>query len=153
MLKTLVRLAVAVLLVGILAVIVPARTGSADGNTGIYWVNSTAYALPGGMANGQTVHDGAVACNFLPFGTRVLVLDGSLAGRILTVEDRIGWGSDFDIWLPSEAACMAYGRQHISIQIIPDDPLWWAESNIGSLLAEYGASVRQGSALISRPSS
>ncbi len=71
------------------------------------------------MANGQYVHDGAVAMNCVPFGTRYLVLDGPRAGGTFTVKDRIGHGSDFDIWMASRSAAIAYGRRAVTIRLLP----------------------------------
>lgn len=79
-------------------------------------VNSTAYCLRGRMANGEQVHDGAVAMNGVPFGTRFKVVSGPLAGRIFTVKDRIGHGSMFDVWMGSCADALSYGRRSIQIQ-------------------------------------
>lgn len=90
----------------------------ADGGGKVYNVSSTAYDDWGLMASGNYVYDGAVACNFLPLGTRTLVLSGSYAGRVLVVEDRIGWGSEYDIWMATGA--LQYGRQQIMIQLLPE---------------------------------
>jgi hypothetical protein len=79
-------------------------------------VDSTAYCLRGTMANGEQVHDGAVAMNNVPFGARWKVLSGSMAGRIFTVKDRIGHSSEFDIWMSSCDAAWYYGRQQIHIE-------------------------------------
>lgn len=68
------------------------------------------------MANGERVHDGAVAMNGVPFGTRFEVLSGPYAGRVLTVKDRIGHSSEFDIWMASCDAALNYGRRRISIR-------------------------------------
>ncbi len=82
-------------------------------------VSSTAYALRGQMANGENVHQGAVAMNCVPFGTRYSVLDGPRAGQTYTVKDRIGHGSDFDIWMSSRAAAIDYGRRTVTISRVP----------------------------------
>ena len=79
-------------------------------------VSSTAYCLQGTMANGQTVHAGAVAMNGPAFGTQYRVLNGPMAGSVLTVSDRIGHSSQFDVWMASCDAAIAYGRQTITIQ-------------------------------------
>lgn len=68
------------------------------------------------MANGEYVHDGAVAMNGVPFGTRYRVLDGPMAGRVFTVKDRIGHSSEFDIWMESCNAALNYGRRTIHIE-------------------------------------
>jgi len=79
-------------------------------------VESTAYCLRGTMANGRRTHDGAVAMNGVPFGTRFRILSGPLRGKIVTVEDRIGSGSQFDIWMSSCSAARQYGRRTIRIE-------------------------------------
>ena len=85
----------------------------------IYWVSSTAYEWTGDrMASGEWPYYGAAACNFLPISTRVLVLDGSKAGGVFVVKDRIGRGSDFDIYLGDVNIANQYGRQFIRIQVL-----------------------------------
>jgi 3D (Asp-Asp-Asp) domain-containing protein len=54
------------------------------------------------------------ASNTHPFGTRLLV-EG--VGEV-TVEDRIGWGSDLDLFGPSEAFCRQFGRRHLRVEVI-----------------------------------
>lgn len=82
-------------------------------------VNSTAYCPGDGsgstMASGNTVHDGAVAMNGVAFGTRWRILSGPLTGKVVTVEDRYGWGTEFDVWMPG-SECFAYGRHRIVIE-------------------------------------
>lgn len=79
-------------------------------------VESTAYCLGGQMASGRTVYSGAVAMNNVPLGSRWTVLSGPYTGRTLTVEDRIGYGSGFDIWMSSCDAARAYGRRTIQVR-------------------------------------
>lgn len=78
-------------------------------------ITSTAYCLTGTMANGQRVHDGAVASHVLPRGSSWRVLDGPLAGRTFTVEDT-GPGATFDVWMSSCAEARQYGRRDIGIE-------------------------------------
>lgn len=47
----------------------------------------------------------------LPLGTRIMLDRPAFGRRVFTVEDRIGSGSELDIFNPSESACLAYGRQ------------------------------------------
>ena len=80
-------------------------------------VNSTAYCLTGRMASGRNTYWGAAAMNGVPMGTRYAVLSGPRAGSTLVVEDRIGYGSSFDIAYPGNCgAARSYGRRTISIQ-------------------------------------
>lgn len=77
-------------------------------------VASTAYCLTGTMANGQRVYSGAVAMNGVPMGSRWEVVG---TGRVYTVADRIGHGSQFDIAMPGNcAAARGYGRRFITIR-------------------------------------
>lgn len=85
--------------------------------SGVRSVSSTAYCLTGTMANGRRVYSGAVAMNGVPFGSRWEVLSGPWAGRVLTVADRIGHGSQFDVAMPGNCrAAINYGRRTIKIR-------------------------------------
>lgn len=80
-------------------------------------VSSTAYCLTGRMASGKRVYRGAVAMNNVPLGSRWKILTGPLKGQTLTVEDRIGHSSQFDVAMPGDCrAARRYGRQRIRIQ-------------------------------------
>jgi 3D (Asp-Asp-Asp) domain-containing protein len=78
-------------------------------------VVSTGYCLRGTTASGRQVGHGQVAMNGVPLGSSWHVLSGPLAGRTLVATDRIGHGSDFDIWFPSCAEARAYGRRTIRV--------------------------------------
>lgn len=83
-----------------------------------YRASSTAYTLCSSgsvMADGTRVRAGSVASNRHPLGTRLEVLDGPAAGRY-TVRDRIGHGSDLDIWMASCSAAIAYGRRVVRVR-------------------------------------
>lgn len=82
-------------------------------------VSSTAYCLDGRTASGESVHAGGVAMNGVALGSRFLVSDGPLAGSVLRVNDRIGHGSDFDVWFDDCGAANAYGRRTITIVAQP----------------------------------
>lgn len=75
----------------------------------------TMYCLSGTMADGQRVHEGAIATldRSIPFGTRITV--PGLGTYV--VEDRVGWGTDFDIWTPSCAMAHRWGRHHLRVTI------------------------------------
>lgn len=80
-------------------------------------VESTAYCLTGTMASGKAVYDGAAAMNGVPLGTKYQVVNGPEAGKIFTIEDRIGHSSDFDIAYPGDCdAAIEYGRRIINIE-------------------------------------
>lgn len=99
------------------ACVAPGTAGGAR-----YSVESTAYCLQGQMASGRWVYDGAVAMNYypgtnvrVPFGTRFRVDNGPMAGRVVTVEDRIGYGTQFDFWMYSCNSAINYGRRYIQV--------------------------------------
>ena len=70
------------------------------------------------MADGEQTYIGAAAGNLWRFGTRIKILSGRLAGTIVTISDRIGWGSQLDIFNPSCAWAIQYGRERIEVQIV-----------------------------------
>ena len=68
----------------------------------------TAYSLPGTMANGETVHDGAMACpKSVPFGT-IYQIEGL---GTYTCKDRTASGRDglFDIWVATTDEAVRHG--------------------------------------------
>jgi 3D (Asp-Asp-Asp) domain-containing protein len=75
----------------------------------------TMYCLSGTMADGQPVHSGAVATldRSIPFGAHV-VIPGL---GTFTVEDRIGYGSNFDVWTASCATAIGWGRHTLNVTI------------------------------------
>ena len=80
-------------------------------------VHSTAYCLNGRMANGQSAHSGAAAMNGVPLGTKFKVKTGPLKGEVLTVKDRIGYGSEFDVAMPNScSSARRYGRRTVNIE-------------------------------------
>jgi hypothetical protein len=82
-------------------------------------VESTAYCLEGRMGNGQHAHDGAAAMNNVPLGTKFKVMTGPLRGEVLTVKDRIGNGSEFDVAMPDDcSAAYRYGRRMVNIKLV-----------------------------------
>jgi hypothetical protein len=78
-----------------------------------YSVDSTCYHQGSITASGGGVYVGEVANNFLPLGTHIELDHPVFGRRFFNVEDRIGWGSELDIYGPSEWACEQYGRQQI----------------------------------------
>lgn len=95
-----------------------------------YTVSSTAYDLCSSgatMADGHRVHTGAVANNFLPLET--LIRTDSPIGmhdehgrwvrkRYFRVEDRIGWGSQLDIWHARCSESVTWGRRVIGFRVV-----------------------------------
>lgn len=79
-------------------------------------VEATAYTWTGSkMANGRYPQVGYVAMNSIPFGTKVYAVE---LDRVFEVGDRIGWGSEMDIYMDTEAECQQFGRQNLSIIIL-----------------------------------
>ena len=75
----------------------------------------TMYCDHGTMANGQQTHLGAVATiqRDIPFGTTV-VIEGM---GTYVVEDRIGYGSEFDIWTSACSTANNFGRHRMRVNI------------------------------------
>jgi 3D (Asp-Asp-Asp) domain-containing protein len=73
------------------------------------------------MANGAFVHRGAIAADprVLPIGTRVYVSAGSLSGEYV-VKDTGGAikGRRIDIWVPSTAQAMNFGRRTVQLTVL-----------------------------------
>lgn len=63
-------------------------------------------------ATGETVRVGGVACNFLPFGT-VVVIDGVE----YIVNDRCGIDGCIDIFMEDYEAAIQFGRQRKEVYI------------------------------------
>nr|DAZ49919.1 MAG TPA: 3D containing protein [Caudoviricetes sp.] len=63
-------------------------------------------------ATGETVHVGGVACNFLPFGT-VVIIDG----KEYIVNDRCGIDNCIDIFMESYEEAIQFGRQYKEVYI------------------------------------
>lgn len=141
----------------LMAMALSAGAGTVWADGPVYSVDSTAYSDQGLTASGMWTGDGIVAV--LPghildtygWGTRVQILDGPLAGKVVIIQDHIGWGSQFDVWLPSEGECLQYGRRQIHVQVLVDPPapadpvaarIAWAKQHIDQLLDQYGAVVK-----------
>ena len=82
------------------------------------WASSTCYSQGTVTASGQRVHIGIVAQNTLRFGTRIRLDHPAFGRRYFTVEDRIGSGSELDIFNPSERACIQYGRREVGYTVV-----------------------------------
>ena len=63
-------------------------------------------------ATGETVHVGGVACNFLPFGTVVVIDDVEYI-----VNDRCGIENCIDIFMESYEDAIQFGRQYKEVYI------------------------------------
>ncbi len=71
-------------------------------------------------ASGKKVHDGTLAMNCVPFGTKVRIT-GKFGSKIFTVEDRMNakWGcSRADVWMPTRAQAMQWGVRTVTLEIL-----------------------------------
>ena len=83
-------------------------------------LNCSAYADYGITASGEPVRQGICAmdkvnCMVVPFGTRVVLPDGT----VLIVKDRFGanHNNHLDIWMPTESECWQFGRRWLKCRI------------------------------------
>lgn len=84
--------------------------------------SSTSYC-PGSsgttMADGTTVRWGSAASNRHRLGTRIRLHGASFRGRrTFVIRDRIGWGSDLDLWSPSCSASRSWGRRRVRYVVL-----------------------------------
>ncbi len=70
-------------------------------------------------ANGTPVHDGVVASNFLPFGTKIMI-PALFGDKIFTVEDRMAkrFAHTIDIWMTSKARALFFGVNYANVIVI-----------------------------------
>jgi 3D (Asp-Asp-Asp) domain-containing protein len=83
-----------------------------------YEVSSTCYSQGGETASGQQTRPGIVANDFLPLGTWIRLDHPVFGRRSYEVLDRIGSGTELDLFDPSESACIEYGRREIGFHVI-----------------------------------
>ena len=83
-------------------------------------VSSTAYCLRGRMADGTFTRWHSVASNRHRLGTRIrLRLPRKIFGmRTFYVRDRIGYGTELDVWTSSCPAARAYGRRTVTYVVL-----------------------------------
>ncbi len=70
------------------------------------------------MANGKLVHDGAIATNFLPFGTKVR-LPELFGNKVFTVEDKMNrrFQDRMDIWMETRSEALNFGRKFTTVEV------------------------------------
>lgn len=70
-------------------------------------------------ASGTRVHDGTVAANFLPFGTKVRFANYR-PDKVFTVEDRHHprLTSRVDLWFTSRAAALQFGARVLQMEVV-----------------------------------
>lgn len=64
-------------------------------------------------ASGLWPREGMAASNAYPFGTKLMV---EKVG-VVVVQDRIGWGSDLDLYRDSRASCVTFGRRSLHVAV------------------------------------
>jgi 3D (Asp-Asp-Asp) domain-containing protein len=71
------------------------------------------------MADGTRVRWGSAASNRHPLGTRLQLIGVRFHGRrTFVVRDRIGHGSDLDLWAPSCSWSRRWGRRRLRYRVI-----------------------------------
>ena len=70
-------------------------------------------------ANGKRVGEGTIACNFLPFGTKVKFPD-LYGNQVFSVEDRMARKNNhkIDIWFSSRTEAQQFGVQNLKVEIL-----------------------------------
>lgn len=96
------------------------KTGSVSslGSGASRTFTATAYSLRGRMFNGERVHQGAIAADprVLPIGT-VVYIEG-MGQFVVKDTGRLIKGNRIDIWVPSRAKAIAFGRRPVKLKII-----------------------------------
>jgi 3D (Asp-Asp-Asp) domain-containing protein len=69
-------------------------------------------------ANGTFVHDGIVAANFLPFGTKIRIPE-LFGDKVFSVEDRMNSKYHYrvDIWMTTREAAKQLGVKYVKIEV------------------------------------
>lgn len=83
----------------------------------------TSYCLSGIMANGQEVHNGAIACPaYMPLGTKVKIEWPGFINDQFICEDRMGLkyrnGKYIDVWVSDCDIAINFGRRNLLVEII-----------------------------------
>jgi 3D (Asp-Asp-Asp) domain-containing protein len=70
-------------------------------------------------ANGTVTHDGIVATNLLPFGTKVMI-PALFGSKVFTVEDRMAprKKNTMDIWMPSKGRALFFGVNYANVVVL-----------------------------------
>ncbi|MFH1714285.1 MAG: hypothetical protein ABH831_01680 [Candidatus Nealsonbacteria bacterium] len=70
-------------------------------------------------ASGARVHDGTIAANCLPFGTKVKFPD-IYGDKVFVVEDRLAARmgcNTIDIWFPDRGSALGFGRAYTKVEV------------------------------------
>lgn len=79
--------------------------------------DSTSYCLRGMMADGTPTRPGSAAHNGLALGTHIYITPAFYGRRRFIVRDRIGWGTELDLWAPTCGASFAWGRRMVRLRV------------------------------------
>ena len=89
-------------------------------------VTATAYnslasqtdSTPWITASGSRCRTGVIACNFLPFGTKVMI--EGFGDQVFIVEDRMNrrYTKRIDIWFPKYQQAIKFGKRTIRYHVI-----------------------------------
>ena len=85
-------------------------------NASSYMANVSAYTWTGNvMANGEYPHEGVIAADDLPIGTKV-----KIDGRVYVVKDRFGGGYThrIDIYMDSYERAIQFGRKYMKVEVM-----------------------------------
>jgi 3D (Asp-Asp-Asp) domain-containing protein len=107
--------------------IADAVSGLSQGAYSIIPMRITAYSsspdetddTPFITANGTIVHDGVVASNMLPFGTKIKI-PALFGDKVFTIEDRMSpkYYRTIDIWMPSKDEAVVFGLAYAKIVVL-----------------------------------
>lgn len=99
-----------------IAVLATAYSSTADQTDADPWI----------MANGEQVHDGVVAANFLPFGTKIKIPE-FFGEKIFIVKDRMNKRYNavvplrIDVWFKDRKSARKFGVKETEIIIIKEE--------------------------------
>jgi 3D (Asp-Asp-Asp) domain-containing protein len=70
-------------------------------------------------ANGIHVHDGVVASNLFPFGTKIEI-PALFGDKVFTVDDRMAkrFQKTIDIWMTSKEKALVFGVAHAQVIVL-----------------------------------
>lgn len=81
--------------------------------------SATSYCLSGRMADGTFTRKRSAAHNGLRLGTKIKLIGkaGPNGIRKFVIRDRIGWGTELDLWTGSCATARRWGRHYLRFKI------------------------------------
>lgn len=82
-----------------------------------YRATATSYCLTGTMADGTSTRPGSAASNRHPLGTRIRLTRPAHGRKNWVIRDRIGHGTELDLWVGSCGKAIKYGRKNVSYKI------------------------------------